>query len=763
MAVTGRRRVQRRPDRRFRKARHPPRLHRVRHGTGWNHRLDSETTWPAFQHPSAPNSNPHGIRFEREARFKKGPDIPGDYILNSVEDPSYENVAALGPEFIGWSLVANEQAGGLHSIYLDPAGKSRQFPSSPHASQAPDLTGTLFDPEDFLPDDDPWSYAYEHGFSKRTLLGGYLPVADTGVWNARFRAGYEVLMLLPPGENPPPMARFRVQMAPGHTPPQSEGQHAVTQDAHGNTFLEVYWNWDRNAFFSELLGVWNHWHLFYQNSMPVEIPDPWLLDAARADITLARCSYRGLQPSYQVGEGAYTRLTQDSHALFPVASYEFIWAHQLWNLTRESDPYFQYYLDHYILPDGNFLYNTEQQVEAPLNSGVFLANSARAYSYTSDLAAFDKNLPTLTRMLEYVLNRYEYSKERFPVADRRHGLIWGSPEADLGDPDNDTPDSHPYYYQNATWTWRGLVEHARALRLAGTASGKAEYSASAARYQAIAEEMRQNIQRSLQATIAAGNPAMRGAGITPFEPNDTQRQPTQLSSYENHRFMMDFFTSDWGVEAYDLGHLKHRSIAGEEICGLHTDGGIERTSNFMAHGTLAVRIRQEDYRPFLLTLYALTCYAADSGNRYSPEDAYLPGGSTNEAGRYGWSAVINSALQPAMGLRWLLCYEENDLDRCHLQKAAPKHWFHTGQRIAVQQCPTRFGQISWTTEAVASDHWKVTVKVAETFSGDIHVHVHPPTGRPLLRTTAGTIHNNTIQLPSHLLSTQPELVLEVFC
>ena len=30
--------------------------------------------------------------------------------------------------------------------------------------------------------------------------------------------------------------------------------------------------------------------------MPVEIPDGWLLDAARAGITLCRCSYRGLEP-----------------------------------------------------------------------------------------------------------------------------------------------------------------------------------------------------------------------------------------------------------------------------------------------------------------------------------------------------------------------------------------------------------------------------------------------------------------------------------
>src|SRR5690349_4952102 len=35
-----------------------------------------------------PTSTPHGVKFEREARYA-GPDVPGDYILNSQEDPSY--------------------------------------------------------------------------------------------------------------------------------------------------------------------------------------------------------------------------------------------------------------------------------------------------------------------------------------------------------------------------------------------------------------------------------------------------------------------------------------------------------------------------------------------------------------------------------------------------------------------------------------------------------------------------------------------------
>jgi hypothetical protein len=235
----------------------------------------------------------------------------------------------------------------------------------------------------------------------------------------------------------------------------------------------------------------------------------------------------------------------------------------------------------------------------------------------------------------------------------------------------------------------------------------------------------------------------------------------QLESYENHRFMMDWFTADWGDEELDLGHLRHRELAGMQIIGLHTDGAIERTSNFMAHGTLAVRLRQDDYRPFLLTLYALGCYAADCGNRYSPEDAWIPAGKPTEGSRYGWSAVLNSVLQPAMGLRWMLCYEEGNRDVCHLQKAAPKHWFAPGEHISVKNCPTRFGRVGWSTVARGARLWEVRVDFESGFTGDLDIHIHPPDGQPIQKTSAGTVSRNAIHFTKAELQTGKQLLFQV--
>ena len=683
-------------------------------------------------------NTPHGVKLERQQNPVPGMDRTGRYILDSEEDPVYENIAALGEEYIGWSLVANEEAGPARSVYLAADGRSRQAKANQQAQWAPDLEGPLFNPEDFFPFAHPEKYVYKRGFSKRTLLGGFLPAANTGVWNDQHQCGYEVMMILPPGLDAQPIARMRV-LIQGEDLERYEDRVAVIHGPEGRVYLEHYWNCSPGRFYGELAGLWNHWNSFYQDAMPVSIPDEWLLNAARAGITLTRCSYRGLEPTYQVGEGGYTKIPERSHALFPVAHYEFIWAHQLWNLTASSDKYFQHYLDHYILPDGNFVYNTQDQVEGPLNIGIVLMNSARSYFYTGDVEALAKRIPILERMLQYVLQRYEYGKQHYPWPDRRYGLIWGSPEADLGDPDNDYPSSHPFYYQNAACVWRGIEEHAKCLRKAAADSGNSNYAKTGEHYASLAQEMRVNIQRSIEATIAASNVDMQRSGITPFEPNDVVRKPVQLSNYENHRFMMDWFLADWGVLAYDAGHLKHREIAGLQLCGLNTDGYVPRTSNFMEHGTLAVKIRQDDYRPFLLTLYALVSYAADSGNCYAPEDAYIPGSYPGEQSTYGWSAVVNSTLQPTLGLRWLLCYEENDREVCHLQKAAPGHWFAKGERISVQRCQTRFGKISWLTEAVSDHSWKVVVDIEEGFSGDVHLHVHPVDKRPLEKASVGSI------------------------
>jgi hypothetical protein len=127
--------------------------------------------------------------------------------------------------------------------------------------------------------------------------------------------------------------------------------------------------------------------------------------------------------------------------------------------------------------------------------------------------------------------------------------------------------------------------------------------------------------------------------------------------------------------------------------------------------------------------------------------------------------VVNSELQPTLGLRWLLCYEEHDRNVVHLQKAAPQHWFSPGEVIRVRDCPTRFGPISWTTHALtASDgaaRWKVEATFVKPFDAALHVHIHPPDRTSLRSATLGEVHPTHIVVPSMLLAGKTRIEIDV--
>ena len=104
--------------------------------------------------------------------------------------------------------------------------------------------------------------------------------------------------------------------------------------------------------------------------------------------------------------------------------------------------------------------------------------------------------------------------------------------------------------------------------------------------------------------------------------------------------------------------------------------------------------------------------------------------------------IINSTLQPTLGLRWLLCYE-NDRDICHLLKAAPKHWFAAGERIAVDRCRRA--------SARSDGRWKpAPARVGKSWCRPRKLswvsHIHPPLGGALRTTSAGKLQGNVVVL-----------------
>ncbi|MGH9518551.1 MAG: hypothetical protein ACRD2D_02840, partial [Terriglobales bacterium] len=195
--------------------------------------------------------NPSPARIQRPSEYLSGPDPAETLLLGADEDPCYENVAAMGTELIGWTLAANEQSGPEFSLWLEADGRSRQLADDPQIRWAPDRAGRAFDPRRLLPSE--YLYDYVPGYSKRTLAGGFLPVPDIGVWNPRFRLGYEVMLVLPEGSAPKPLAWVRAMTPPGSKRLIPEGDTAAGAPRPHGEWTDKYWNGSAAEFFAALL------------------------------------------------------------------------------------------------------------------------------------------------------------------------------------------------------------------------------------------------------------------------------------------------------------------------------------------------------------------------------------------------------------------------------------------------------------------------------------------------------------------------------
>jgi hypothetical protein len=183
-------------------------------------------------------------------------------------------------QFIGWTLVASEEGGPERSLWLEADGRSRELGADAQSLWAPDMTGCLFDPQRLLPSG--YLYDYVHGYSKRTMLGGYLPAADIGVWNPEYKTGYEIMMVLPSDADAQPIARVRAMVPDsGGDDLIPDGDTGAPQKPSAGESVDRYWNGSAADFFSAAVSVWNRWHPFFDDGMQVEIPDEWLLQAAR--------------------------------------------------------------------------------------------------------------------------------------------------------------------------------------------------------------------------------------------------------------------------------------------------------------------------------------------------------------------------------------------------------------------------------------------------------------------------------------------------
>jgi hypothetical protein len=55
----------------------------------------------------------------------------------------------------------------------------------------------------------------------------------------------------------------------------------------------------------------------------------------------------------------------------------------------------------------------------------------------------------------------------------------------------------------------------------------------------------------------------------------------------------------------------------------------------------------------------------------------------------------------------------------------------------------------------------VAIDIPQGFHGDLRVHIHPDTGRPISRSSIGAVAENTVTLTRELLASAPHFEIEI--
>src|SRR5205823_7446780 len=128
---------------------------------------------------------------------------------------------------------------------------------------------------------------------------------------------------------------------------------------------------------------------------------------------------------------------------------------------------------------------------------------------------------------------------------------------------------------------------------------------------------------------------------------------------------------------------------------------------------------------FLLFLYAHRYHDHTRGSWTAGEVAGINGGTA--------TFCIPAQQTIPLLVRWMLVLEDSDEDRLYFGKGLPRDWVASGKEIKIDQAPTRWGRVDFTTRAAPEKkHVVAHVALAQAASpGEIQVKFRVPSNYAL--------------------------------
>jgi len=411
----------------------------------------------------------------------------------------------------------------------------------------------------------------------------------------------------------------------------------------------------------------------------------------------ALISQDGLHPKY--GVGVYSAAQHDT---FPPATILLNQCLLDWGFSGEVKARLQYYLSHFLRPDGTFDYYGPALSEY----GQMLALAARYVQVTGDAPWLHENLAALERIADLLLKQLEASRRRYPPASPYHGLLWGAAEAD-------TRKDQRFYFSGDLWCVRGLDELGRLLSESGQRSNDA---AQVSRGRELLEEA-----RTLRGDVLAalGRSFQKDAKPAFLPPDAGEEKPfarmteSELASYTNYRYWPEMLSSGLLPPELRDAIINYRTAHGGEVAGTTRLEDVldDWPYSHYAWGLLdAGQIAH-----YLLGFYGHWALHQTPGTFTAYESVAIKGAGTRS---YSSDYCVPAQLVEPQMVRWMLAWVPWDSHDLWLARAVPQEWFASG--FSASRIPTRWGAMNLR----VTPHGKGLTAIVESTSSHPELVLH---------------------------------------
>jgi hypothetical protein len=432
------------------------------------------------------------------------------------------------------------------------------------------------------------------------------------------------------------------------------------------------------AFYAALLRFHDAWQAELSGMSAASIPAPGWGDMARyafARELVVRPD--GTYPKYGAVDRDYYGNEYDG---FQDTFTSSLYANLEWGRFDQAAAVLDEYFSDFVQADG--MINMRGAETAQF--GLTLSLLARYACYTDDSVLLRKHRPKIEATAQVLLELHDESL-RLAHADPGYGLIHGWNESDACLFPDPTLWWKPYY-ANSAMAARGLYDLAEVWPsiVPGDAARVREWRrrADMLRKQTV-RTLRANVRHDLKPPYVGPLP---GVKLT-FRESLARETPSEQQW--PHRAYAELLQAD--ILPDDLANLVIDCMRGHGATSIGVVANIGPVSKdsrdilgFISYGYAQQLLRLGRIDEYLLFLYAHRHHAHTPGSWTAGEVSDISGGMP--------LFCMPAQMTIPLLLRWVFVFDDSDGDTLYLARAVPQAWLATGEPVALDSAPTRWGR-----------------------------------------------------------------------